>query len=251
MTFESGRNFGLASSLMIVVIPALVIPTFLVMFFAGTFATVTIASIPLQIVLLFMLGALSLISYILFLLSMRRLAAYYHAPSIFNNALYAIILNVLGAVAGVVFSFIFFNLVIGRPQVGVQASALFIQQVVFAVFALVIVVFIFNVVGAIFYMRAFNNLAEKSGVGNFKDAGLLLLIGYVLTIILVGSLVVWIGWILVAAGFFSLKKTATSTHASLLSPPSASTVAQKKYCSYCGAENNYDAKFCVKCGKPL
>jgi uncharacterized membrane protein len=54
-------------------------------------------------------------------------------------------------------------------------------------------------------MRAFNKLAEKSGDDNFKTAGLLYLLGTVLTIVLIGGLLIWIAWIFAAMGFNSLK----------------------------------------------
>jgi uncharacterized membrane protein len=72
-----------------------------------------------------------------------------------------------------------------------------------------IVLFICLVIATILYRKSLSSLAKKSGVGMFETAGLLMLIGAVLTIILVGLLLIWIAFILVAVAFFSIKTTQT------------------------------------------
>jgi uncharacterized membrane protein len=72
-----------------------------------------------------------------------------------------------------------------------------------------VIAFVFVIVSAIFYRKSFDLLATKSGVNMFGTAGLLLLIGAVLTIILVGFIVMWIAFILLAVGFFSIKPPTT------------------------------------------
>ena len=63
------------------------------------------------------------------------------------------------------------------------------------VLGLVIVVwlgaFAITLAQSIFYRAGFNALADKSGEGYFKTAGLLMLIGGVLTIIFVGLFVLF------------------------------------------------------------
>ena len=68
-----------------------------------------------------------------------------------------------------------------------------------------IVLVIFIIIEAIFYKRAFSLLSEKSGEKMFDTAGLVLLIGAILTIILIGTIITLIAWILVAVAFFSIK----------------------------------------------
>jgi uncharacterized membrane protein len=70
-----------------------------------------------------------------------------------------------------------------------------------------IVAFIFSVLAAYFYKKSFDLLSSKSGERLFGTAGLLMLIGAVLTIILVGALITLVAWILAAVAFFSLKPT--------------------------------------------
>ena len=64
--------------------------------------------------------------------------------------------------------------------------------------------FILAAINGFFYRRAFYALAEKSGEGNFRTAGLLMLLGGALTIVAVGGLLFFIGWIIAAIGFFNL-----------------------------------------------
>ena len=108
---------------------------------------------------------------------------------------------------------------------------------------------IFAAVNGFFYRRAFYALAKKSGESNFRTAGLLMLLGGALTIVVVGSLLFFVGWILVAIGFFSLKSTFPQAY----TPSSQEVPVQAliKHCSCCGAENSPDAIYCSRCGNRL
>jgi uncharacterized membrane protein len=61
------------------------------------------------------------------------------------------------------------------------------------------------IVVAIFFRRSLTTLSAKTGVGLFATAGLVMLIGAVLTIIIIGVLIIWIALILVAVAFFQTK----------------------------------------------
>jgi uncharacterized membrane protein len=50
-----------------------------------------------------------------------------------------------------------------------------------------------------------NQLSEKSGIGLFSTAGLLMLIGAIIPII--GLLIIWIGLILAMVAFFQMKES--------------------------------------------
>jgi uncharacterized membrane protein len=71
-----------------------------------------------------------------------------------------------------------------------------------------VVLFIFAIISAIFFRKSLTSLSIKSGEKIFETAGLLWLIGAVLTIILIGFIIIGIAWILIAVGFFSIKPTA-------------------------------------------
>ena len=100
-------------------------------------------------------------------------------------------------------------------------------------------------------MRAFNTLGEKSGVESFKTAGLLTIIGYVLTIVGVGVILVWIAWIFAVAGFHSLKEAPQPSYPSNMASVPANAMSQTRYCPYCGAENALTSEFCTQCGRHL
>lgn len=187
---------------------------------------------------------------------MRGLADYYQDRSIFRDALYGFIFGIIGAIALSAFVVIFFFVstiasVTTTAMPPVNAPMVF-SAVVVIVLALVIF-FIFYLLEAVFYRRAFDALAAKSGEGMFRTAGLLLLIGAILTIVAVGFVLLFVAWILAAVGFFSIRAqptpVATATAVATLPPGALSN--ERKYCPSCGSENNADAAFCVRCGRKL
>jgi uncharacterized membrane protein len=209
MTFESSKNLGGIGALL-VVIGGLTI-------FGYAYA-----------------GILAIIGIILVLVGLNGLANHYQEKGIFNNALYGLILEIVGAVVAVgaliasILAWIgsaMSNLPAGFNwqdptswQSWVTANAgnpmavfdVFSGLIVGFVVALVLL-FIFVVVSAVFYRRSFSTLATKSGVGMFGTAGLLLLIGAILTIILIGFVLMWIAFILLIVAFFSLREQPTQT----------------------------------------
>lgn len=177
-------------------------------------------------------SVLSLVGIILVLIAMKGLADYYNEGGIFNNALYGFLTTIVGGVASVAVLVISVILALTtlitdwtNPtewetlfQDFTNLSALW--TLLGSIIAALIIVFIFAIITALFYRKSFNLLAAKSGVSMFSTAGLLLLIGAVLTIILVGFIIIWIAFILLAVGFFSIKTTTTQP------PPAASPTLQ-------------------------
>jgi uncharacterized membrane protein len=178
--------------------------------------------------ILFAIPFLNLIGIILVLVAMRGMAEYYEDDDIFNNALYGFIFGVVGVVALVA---VIFMLVMGAG-LGLLLIAL-------------VVLYIFSLLAAIFYRNSLNILSEKSGENMFDTAGLILLIGAIIP--LIGEILKFVAWILVAVGFFSVK---TSTQVFAPSP-AVSTPEGKKFCQYCGAQLQVNAAFCQKCGKEI
>jgi uncharacterized membrane protein len=170
---------------------------------------------------------LGLIGLILLLIGTKGLADHYGDQGIFNNALYAIILTIVGIVvaAGVVLAVAFAAL----SDLGINANnwgaldqnwARLIQNLTdpSAVFTLigaiiigVVIIFVFLVVAVFLYRKSLTSLATKTRVGMFNTAGLIMLIGAVLTIIVIGLVLIWIAFILVAVAFFSVKTAAAET----------------------------------------
>ncbi len=256
MTLESGRKMGLTASLIHVITPVIMI----ILLFALIFSQIarypvsgpSMFTSGLTIATFLLLGAVAFAGFILFFIAMYRLSHYYNEPKIFKNVLYGLISTIIGGVTALIVEFAFFATVIGRMTPGSTAgvNAAWFAQFMFTLIAIVGIALVFGITAAVLYWRAFNKLAEKSGVETFRTAGLLYLIGTVLSIIGIGVILIWITWIYAANGFRALKPqaaTSTSTY------PSAtpSNVTAKKYCPYCGTENYPDAVYCKNCGKQI
>ncbi len=198
---------------------------------------------------------LSLVGIILILVAMRGLANYYKEDSLFKNALYGFIFGIIGIVAAIaLFVTFFFSLIItNTASNGTSPVAFFTGGSMLGFLILfLIIVLVFFVMQAVCYRRAFDVLSDKSGQKTFRTAGLLLLLGAILTIILVGFVLLFVGWILVAVAFFSFKTPATPKEPPPLPPPSFSFTADKRaYCPHCGTMNAVDAIYCKHCGKNL
>ena len=151
---------------------------------------------------------LSLVGIILLLVGLRDLARHYNDNSIFQNALYAVIFGIIGIVAaGVLLVSLF-----------ISGTGAFLGLAAGIIGAL-IVAFIFYILMALYFRRTFDSLADKSGQGMFRTAGLLLLVGAVLTIIIVGLILIFVAWILATVAFFSMTPTATSQQPPPPPPP--------------------------------
>ncbi len=151
---------------------------------------------------------------ILLLIGLKNLAQHYNDNSIFQNALYAMIFGIIGIVAaGVVIASLFFG---GLFAAG--GSGAFLGLAAGIILALV-VVFIFYILMAVYFRRVFDSLANKSGQGMFRTAGLLLFIGAILTIIIIGLVLIFVAWILATIAFFSMTPATTPQQSSPPPPP--------------------------------
>lgn len=145
---------------------------------------------------------LSIVGIILLLIGMKNLADFYKENSIFEDGLYALIFGIIGIVAA---SIAIISVIFGA-SIGMSGS--FLGFAVGAIIAL-IVAFIFYILMAIYFRKAFDSLANKTDQGMFRTAGTLLLIGAILTIVVIGLFLIFIAWILATIAFFSIKTTAT------------------------------------------
>ena len=178
-------------------------------------------------------GLGSLVGLVLVLIAMKGLSDYYKEAGIFNNTLYGFATSIIAVVAFV--AVIVATLLGTIADMGIadwtntvewtaafqenlsDMSALF--KFIGGIILAVVVLFILLVIAAIFYRKSLNMLSSKSGVGMFSTAGLVLLIGAVLTIILIGIIIIWIAIILLAVAFFSIKSPTTQATPSTSPPP--------------------------------
>lgn len=179
-------------------------------------------------------GLLVLIGAILTLIALKGLSDHYNEGGIFNNALYGIITAIIG---GVVFVGVVVMAVLAAiSRLGitdwnewmtqVQENIIdwnafwpLIEPIVIGIVAALVVLFVFFIISAVFFRKSLSTLSTKSGEKIFATAGLLWLIGAILTIILVGFILIWIAWILIAVGFFSIKTPAAQPPAAAPQPP--------------------------------
>ncbi len=273
MSLESGKKLGTTASLIAVILPVIGVLMYVFSFVSSIFASISpgansAASLAFVIILFGVIGVIALVGFILFVVAMHRLSQYYNEPSIFKNTLYGFIVNIVGAITALLFYIaLTTTLTHSSPQGTTQAAAATplptippilnsLGLIISLILALIGIAVIIGVVSAVFYMRAFNKLGEKSGVDNFKTTGLLYLLGVVLSIVGVGVLLMWIAWILALIGFHSLKPKIPETTSTFSYPTSTTSstmpdVSQRRYCPYCGAENTPGSLYCRSCGKQL
>ena len=170
-------------------------------------------------------GILALIGLILLLIGIKGLANFYNEQGIFSNVLYSIIIAIVGgvvAVAAVITSALSALADIGIDlatledwaNAGTEIGNLFtditdlnaFMGLIGAVIIGLVILFVVLIISMYFNRKSMNQLSEKSGIGLFGTAGLLMLIGGVLSIIIIGFVIIWIGLILAMVGFFQLKQ---------------------------------------------
>ena len=174
------------------------------------------------------LGIIPLVGIILILIGAKGLSDNYSEPGIFNNALYGVVMVIVGVVVAAALAFIAF--VSFFTDVGLTFSNISNWQTLANqvtqtqwmdaffkaagyIFLTVAVFFVFAVISAIFFRKSMTLSATKTGVGLFGSAGLVLLIGAVLTIVFFGVILLWISLLLIAVAFFQIKTQPTQpTH---------------------------------------
>lgn len=255
MSLESGKKYGFTASMINIITPVISIALMLGLFIYQLSRISTVTPAPfgtgIYMGIFAVIGVVSLIGLILFFLAMNHLSHYYNEPAIFKNALYGFLITVIGGVVAIIIEFTFIAGLASRfPSANTTATITpIISQFIIGFIAIIGIAFLFGVISAVLYWRAFSKLAEKSSVENFKTAGLLYLIGILLTVVGVGVILVWIAWIYAAMGYRQLKPlpAATQVYPSMGTP----NVSGRIFCSYCGTENDANAIYCKQCGKPL
>jgi uncharacterized membrane protein len=186
------------------------------------------------------LGVIEIIGLILVMVALYNLGSYYREGGIFNNALYGIIMGIVGGVISVAVAIITvltslkdflytmfpdwngdwtaLSSLTPDPANISNISIDSIAPLLAGLFAMLLILWVFSIIAAFFFRRSFGTLSEKSGVGLFSTAGLLLLIGAVLIILGIGLILIWISALLLSIAFFQLKpqqeQPTTSTSAS-------------------------------------
>jgi uncharacterized membrane protein len=168
---------------------------------------------------------IELIGLILVMVALYNLASYYTERGIFNNALYGLIAGIVGGVIAAVVVFVSvitsltdflyqifptwngdWTALSGLTPDVSNLNPTDILPFVGGILGALAILWIFTIIAAFFVRRSVVSLSEKSGVGLFSTAGLLMLIGSVLIIAFgLGLILIWISALLLAIAFFQIK----------------------------------------------
>lgn len=178
---------------------------------------------------------------IMLLIGLNGLAGYYRERGIFNNALLSAIIAVAGAVVvSVIILYIALSNVTpiidelypgwngdwtSLPNMTPDPDAFMDGD--FSAFVPFLIglagawvaAWIVSIISGFFARRALNIIGEKSGTGLFGTAGMVILIGAFLGVVVIGYILLWIGLLLAAVAFFQLRPTAPTESTYAMPPP--------------------------------
>lgn len=153
---------------------------------------------------------LAVVGWILMLIAVKYISDIVGDRSIFNNAIIAVILTIVGVVvgavvvAGSVFRFMGLNgmTLMGNNTLSSPPTDVF--GLIIGVIVGLVVIWVSEIISAIFLRMSYGKIADALNVRMFSTAALLYLIGAVLTIILIGFVLVFVAEILLVVAFFSI-----------------------------------------------
>jgi uncharacterized membrane protein len=151
---------------------------------------------------------LGIIGVVLFLRGMKELSNYYQDEKIYQNSWTGVKFYIIALIAaGVAVT----ALVIGvASATGFTFTGDFLFTAGFGVglaafLGGIVIAFVFYVLATSHLKRTFDILAEKTGEASLTTAGTLLWVGAILTIIVVGLLLILVGWIFATIGLSSMR----------------------------------------------
>lgn len=199
--------------------------------------------------ILLMFPVLSIVGIILIFVGVKGLSEYYKDDSIYRNAIMGVVFGIIGLVAlavGVV------AITVGGMLSGLAFGAgVFLFRLLLG-FLLLFIVFIFLVLMTMYFRRAFNSLAQRSGEHLFETAGTWLFYGAILIIVFgIGFIIMFVAWIMATIAFFSIKVPTQQPYTYGPTPTAAPPTQATRFCPNCGAPVDQNATFCPHCGKQL
>lgn len=146
---------------------------------------------------------LAIIGFILVLIAIKHISDHTGDRSIFNNYLIAVIVGVIAMVVGAVMGFA--GLFGGFGLMGAGAPMIGLTGMLLSMIAVLAVIWILEVIAAIFIRRSFTSIASALNVKMFSTAALLYLIGAILIIAFgVGGIILLVALILQVIAFFRI-----------------------------------------------
>ncbi len=167
-------------------------------------------------------GIVEIVGAILVVVALHGLANYYKESRIFSNALYGVLAGIVGvviaAVAAVVTVLTSLTDLLKEIYPGwngdwstlqgmtpdttnINPSAIF--PLIAGILVILVIVWVFAIISAFFIWRSLKQVSNKSNVGLFGTAGLLLLVGAVIP--LLGLFLMWISALILTIAFFTMK----------------------------------------------
>ena len=139
-------------------------------------------------------GLFALVGLILLTLAVKRLSEREGRRELFSTFVKGIGIYLLGSLVGLLIGYAAF----GSSQGGEVGLLTY-----FLAFLSFVIVYSSAVIGTYLLKEVFREVALITGNGLFDWAGKFLFWGALLTVILIGALITWVGWILVAVAFFT------------------------------------------------
>lgn len=210
----------------------------------------TLAAVGALLMFLSFVPVLGIIGIILLFLGLKGLSEYYRDETIISDALKGLVFGIIGIIGAS--AFILLLGFTGAIFFGAAAAI----GVIAGIIGALAIAFVFYLLMAMNFKRAFDTLAQKTGEHGFQTAGSLLWWGAILTIIIVGFVLVWIAFLILAIAFFSLRIAPAQPYSQqqygYAPPPSTAPPTQgTRYCPNCGAPVAANATYCPNCGKQL
>ena len=176
-------------------------------------------------------GLLELIGIILVLVALNGFADFYKEKGIFNNALYSVIILIVGMAItfgiGIYIAVGFFES-LGLDLTNLQSFQSvdwanlmtpdkimeLLGDFIIPIVTMMIVIFVFLIIAMFFLRKSLDLLAVKTGTKMFGTTGLIFLIGAVLTIIFfIGFILIFVALILLMISFFTVKTPESKSEA--------------------------------------
>jgi len=200
--------------------------------------------------ILLMFPVINIVGIILLFIGMKGLSEYYKDESIYKDAVRGLIFLIIAAVAIAVAIPLF---ILGGMFSVFTLGAFGVGLEIISILAAAVIVIVFYVLAAVYLRKSFASLAQKSGEHMFETAGILLLIGAVLTILFfIGLVLIFIAWIIATIAFFSIKVPQQQYAYAYTAPQtSAQPMQASRFCPNCGAPQDAYATFCSRCGKQM
>jgi uncharacterized membrane protein len=169
------------------------------------------------------LWVISIVGAILVLVALQSFANIYQEKGIFSNALYGVVVVIVGGIIAAVLAFavVLTNLkdLITQLYPGWNGDWTNLQGMtpntsnidptailpfVAGILVVLVIVWIFAIIAAFFVWRSLKQVSNRTSAGLFGTAGLILLIGAIIPIF--GLILMWISALILAIAFFNLKQ---------------------------------------------